>query len=234
MSNNVGAAPPPGTRWREEEFATHFGEVFFVRYANGWQRRAKNDSKWYTVEEFSWIGVPDHGVERVWALRKTPTEPLPGPQVDRNGGAWEVARKALERASYQRTVENPEWRGRGQETDVLLRALADHVDEIAALVGKHAISAEEFGELDRLRKITEVSMGVGSGDTGLFVYGTYEAIKAAQERLIMPRPKLLDGYWNVYENWTAYRYHSKAQAIAMDEAAAVLRAVRLAVVKEGT
>ena len=54
-----------------------------------------------------------------------------------------------------------------QQRDELLKALLDERDALTA-------------EVERLKSMTAVTMGVGSGDGNLFVHGDCESIKAAQ------------------------------------------------------
>jgi len=65
-------------------------------------------------------------------------------------------------------------------------------------------------EVERLKSMTAVTMGVGSGGGNLFVHGDYDSIKAAQD-IVLERDKLraeLDEWKDVAE----------AHAVAADEA----------------
>lgn len=49
---------------------------------------------------------------------------------------------------------------------------------------RDATIAEQASEIERLTKITAMTMGVGNGDGNLFVHGDYDSIKAAQAIVI--------------------------------------------------
>lgn len=65
-------------------------------------------------------------------------------------------------------------------------------------------------EVERLKSMTAVTMGVGQGDGKLFVHGDYESIKAAQD-IVLERDKLR----KEVEEWRSF---AEAQVELRDEA----------------
>lgn len=134
--NTQDISPPAGMRWREVEYTGDYCDVFVARYVNGWQYRYKNETEWENSDSFHNLCVSDTDVESVWSLRTNPTEPLPKPAVDRNGGAWKIIRQFEEDAMLRGRYGMPEPAKQGDEaTDALMLALAPHWLEFGALSG---------------------------------------------------------------------------------------------------
>ena len=126
MSEDTTPKPPAGMRWRE---VTVGGTPY--RFTSRLQ--VLIGDKWNDA-----MAVPPSHIPELHDLMQRNTEPLPAPAVDRNGEAWNVACNALVKAITYGDSTNPQWSGRVQETDAILRALAPHWRELAALAGETA------------------------------------------------------------------------------------------------
>lgn len=116
---------------------------------------------------------------------------------------------------------------RAQRDELWERLEAALAQQPAAVDGPDAQVAEIEAlraEVERLKSMTDVTMGIGSGDGNLFVHGDYESIKAAQA-VVLERDALRAGIEelaavlvNEWKRVTAAQGEAKARAERLAEA----------------